>query len=202
VTIRSEEFFATRLFSAPFHIDCKPQDIRHPFDDVRDILRLAYTRHKDLRIMINPLHARQEEVMYSSKVWPMWEDWKRTLVRLNEEEARRVGQAPFPIWDFSGYNVVTVEPFPSLSDEAARMRWYWESSHYRSEAGALALARIFGGNGVELRFKDFGLLLTSSNIEGHLEKIRSDHAQWSKSNPEIVREIEAYRAGGEAGAAH
>jgi len=81
---------------------------------------------------------------------------------------------------------------PEKDDSLARMRWYWECSHYRKELGDLILDRIFDhraeGRTVP---EDFGVLLTPANIEAHLARIREEQARYRTSHPEDVAEIEA-----------
>jgi hypothetical protein len=194
LTLVSEEFFLTRLFAPPFHINCSSSDISHPIDDYRALLRIAYLRKIDLKIAINPIHARQVEVIDGAGLWASWEDWKRLLISVNQEEANVAGQAPFQIWDFSGYNLITTEPFPAIGDEKTRMRWYWESSHYKNELGSLVLKRIYGAAGDKSAPEDFGTLITSSNIETHLMAIRDERVRWSKANSDIVVEIRSLGA--------
>ncbi|MGB6020194.1 MAG: hypothetical protein WBF77_11440 [Sulfurimonadaceae bacterium] len=57
------------------------------------------------------------------------------------------------IWYFSGYNSITLDD-----------RNYYESSHYRPHIGSLIAQRIFRGKTKDVP-EDFGLLLTSDNID-------------------------------------
>jgi len=98
--------------------------------DYRSIFSIAHKKGIELHVLISPSHARQWEVVRALGLWPVWEDWKRLLVRINEEEAQRVGRMPFSLWDFSGYHDLTTEPVPALGDVETQMRWYHESSHY------------------------------------------------------------------------
>jgi hypothetical protein len=72
------------------------------------------------------------------------------------------------------------------------MRWYWESSHYKKELGDLVLDRVFGyahpGRTVN---EDFGVRLSSGNIEPHLERIRDERARWLAESAGEAAEIHA-----------
>ncbi len=157
-----------------------------PLSHIRDLLAFAHARGIDLKLLISPSHARQWETLAVDGLWTTWEEWKRRLVAMNEEEAGKAGRAPFALWDFSGYSAITMEPFPPAGSTAG-MKWYWESSHFKKEAGDVALNRIFGRAPVAT---DFGVLLTTSNIDSHLEAMRSGRAAWVSSHPEDVGEIE------------
>ena len=138
--------------------------------------------------MIGPAHARQWETVAVAGRWDLWEEWKRRLVMMNEDEARRAGRAPFPLWDFSGYNWMTTEPFPEAGDRGRRMTWYWESSHFVKEAGDRVLDRVAGKRDAA---DDFGVLLSSPMLESHLNAIRRGREEWKLRYPVDVAEIEA-----------
>ncbi|NDY42282.1 hypothetical protein G3N55_05425 [Dissulfurirhabdus thermomarina] len=145
------------------------------FEDLQAVIDLCRRRGIRLLAFISPAHARQWEVLHRSGAWPQWEEWKRRLVRM------------LPVWDFSGFNSVTVHD-----------RYYLESSHYRKEAGDLVLARLLGADAAVPA--DFGVLLTPGNIEAHLARIRRDRERWAAAHPEDVadiarlqREVEAER---------
>lgn len=159
------------------------------------ILRFAHENQIDLRILVSPSHARQWHLVWSIGLWDTWEAWKRTLVKQNEDIAKEMKRTAFPVWDFSGFNSITAEPFPSLCDKQKRMRWYWESSHYKRETGNLVLDRIFGRNTPTLPV-DFGVAMNSANIDAHLRATRHDHLSWVAQHPQDVAEIARARAAG------
>jgi len=162
-----------------------------PIEEIRAILIRAHRDHIVLKLLISPSHARQWETLAAADRWTQWEDWKHRLVKMNEEEARRAGQPPFPLWDFSGYNSITTETVPPLGDTQTMMRWYFDSSHYTPAAGDLVLDRIFNYKSPDRTVPDdFGVLLTPQNIEAHLARIRSDRARYRESHPQDVAEIE------------
>src|SRR5205823_3536266 len=98
----------------------------------------------------------------------------------------------FPIWDFSGYNSITGEDVPPVQDVKTRMHYYYESSHYTPATGDSVLDRIFGLKPNERSLPDnFGVLLTSRNIDAHLANIRYAREHYRQTHPEDVAEIEA-----------
>ena len=160
----------------------------------RTLLKTAYRREIDFRLMISPSHARQQEVIAAKGLWSTFEKWKRQLAQVNEDEARKAGKPSFPVWDFSGYNTYTTEEVPPLGDKMSSMEWYWESSHYKKELGDRVLDLIFShvepGRVVA---EDFGVKISSDNIEQHLAKIRRDREHWRTTHPSDVAETEALR---------
>jgi hypothetical protein len=163
-----------------------------PLAAIRSIMALAHQRHVKLYLFISPSHARQWEVLAAVGLWAPWEEWKRRLVRINQEEAVRAGQAPFSLWDFSGYHSLSTEALPNTSDDNATMYGYLESSHYKPIIGNLVLDRLFNlkvpGRSVP---EDFGVNLTPANIDGHLHAIRRAREHYRQTHHKDIAEIES-----------
>lgn len=163
-----------------------------PMEELREAIAIAYRFKTDMRLFIGPSHARQWETIGASGLWSQFEDWKRMLLQIVESEAEKAHASPFPVWDFSGYNTITVEEVPSVQDTNARMQYYYESSHYAPAAGDLVLDRIFNlpitGRAVP---SDFGVRLTRQNIEAHLANIRVARERYRRMHPDDVAEIES-----------
>lgn len=155
-------------------------------EDLRAILRLARMSQIDLRLFISPSHARQWETLAAAGLWSQWEEWKRLLVRLNEEEAGR--DTPFPLWDLSGYDDISTEPVPAAGDTKNIMRWYSDSSHYTPELGKRIIQRLFAKtqNGQP---DGWGLLISRENIEKHLRQVRSARERYRAAHPQDIVEI-------------
>ncbi|MDJ0511236.1 MAG: hypothetical protein QNJ64_18565 [Crocosphaera sp.] len=156
----------------------------------RMLLQKAYEDKIDFRIVINPSHARQWEIIRHLGLWEKFEEWKRELVKINEQEAAKFKVSPFPIWDFSGYNSLTTETVPDAQDKTTKMKWYYESSHFSKPLGDLVLDKVFAYEDKNRNIPgDFGILLTSENIEEHLSKIRSDQKLYEKNYQKDVDTI-------------
>lgn len=168
-----------------------PETKSSTFEYYAILLKTAYRYHIDLRIFISPSHVRQWEALRAEGLWPLFEEWKQKLVEINEQEAARSGESPYPLWDFSGYNSLTTEDVPPDGDSETQMKWYWESSHYKKELGDLVLDRIFDYHHPErIVPDDFGVLLTPKNIIAHLVQIRAKQREYQRLHPEDVAEIE------------
>lgn len=153
--------------------------------DFRAMVRLARQRGIDLRLFISPSHARQWETLAVAGLWEQWEDWKRQLVRINEEESGK-SAAAFPLWDFSGYDEVSTEAVPSAGDKKGAMRWYSDSSHYTPELGKRIVRRMFAADG-----EAWGLVLNGANVEAHLAQVRSARGRYRAAHPQDIAEIES-----------
>lgn len=153
-------------------------------DDFRAIVKLAREHQVDLRLFISPSHARQWETLAIAGLWEQWEDWKRQLVRINEEESGK-SAAAFPLWDFSGYDEVSSEAVPTSGDNKTLMRWYSDSAHYTPELGKRVVRRMFAADG-----EAWGLAMTGANVEAHLAQVRSARERYRATHPQDIAEIE------------
>ena len=156
-------------------------------EEIRALLRLAYGHRSDLRMFIGPSHARQWMTINVSGLWEKFEEWKQKLVIINEEEAFAANTVPFPIWDFSGFNTLTSEPVPSDKDKKSRMKYYFESSHYTPALGKLVVRKIYGVS--DNSSDDFGVQISSQNIQKHMELLRRKMLRWGQKHPSDVSEI-------------
>lgn len=156
-----------------------PETGQSSFDNLRKLLDIAYRDKIDLRMLISPSHARLWEALHAVGLWSKFEQWKREVVTINEQQAKKYGKQPFPLWDFSGYNAYTTE---TITDN---MKWYWESSHYKQELGNIVLNSVFEAKIAE----DFGVLINAKNIDKHLADIRIKQQQYRKSHPIDAAEV-------------
>jgi hypothetical protein len=185
IALASEsEYLATAYFRGPQLQYALATGSSRPLDRVRSLVAFAHANAIDLTLVIAPSHARQWETIAAAGLWGQAEAWKRALVTIVESEARNATRPRFPVWDFSGYNEVTTEPFPAL-DDATPMRWYYDSSHFNPAAGDRMLDRIAGREDIA-----FGVLLTQSNIDEHLARTREGRARWRATFPQDAAEIE------------
>lgn len=195
LTRMSEDDMYLRLnYAQPFGVDCGDKGRSNPMGSYRDILKLAYERGVDLRMAITPAHARQWETLRAAGLWQEWEQWKRTVLEVNQSIAKQLGREAFPIWDFSGYNAITTEPFPAEGDTQTVMRWYWESSHFRKEAGDLVLQKVFAPDAAETATQvpaNFGVRLQPAMIDSHFAAVRLAREAWAANNAAEVQEIAA-----------
>lgn len=140
-------------------------------NDFRHIVETCKKKNIELKVFISPRHITHSEAIKQAGLWSDFENWKREIVKMAT------------VWDFSGYNSITTEP---ISDQ---MKNYWDSSHYRKEVGDLILNRIFKVQEKTVP-NDFGVLLTSDNIELQLATKRVDHAVWARQNLHLVKFVQ------------
>ncbi|BAU63707.1 hypothetical protein STA3757_10740 [Stanieria sp. NIES-3757] len=155
----------------------------------REIVADCLANGIELRLFISPVHARHLEAMAIMELFPTFEQWKRDLVTIVEEEAVRFNQTSPTFWDFSGYNTITTEAIPPRGDKT-KMQWYLESSHYNRRLGNLLLDIVVRyPESIDDASEDFGELITVNNIEEHLTKIRQEQALYRRNYAFEVAEV-------------
>lgn len=161
------------------------------FEEYRQLLRFCYEREIDTRIATSPCHAWQWEALHASGLWPTFEEWKRLLLQVNLEEANAAGMEPYPVWDCAVFNEYTTEPVPQEGNAEATMKWYWDSSHFKSELGDMILDLILSNNATD---SSLGQALAPANLEAHLEKVRADRDRYQQTHPDDVATIQMLAA--------
>ncbi len=145
------------------------------FDLYRELVRDCAARGIDLVVAVSPVHALELEAMHVARAWDFFEQWKRELTLITDEESK--GAAP--VWDFSGYTPYTTEPVPFDDKIVDGMKWHWESSHFKRALGDIVLGQLLGEDAPNTQV---GERMTTATIERHLQKIRSDRAAWVNAN--------------------
>ena len=151
-------------------------------EEFRRVVRVCRDNGIELTIALNPVHALDLELWRAGQNWERLEQWKRDVVSVLNKEG--VAQR-FPVWDFSGYFEFTTEEVPPAGDAAARMKFYFENSHYTPALGAMMLDRMFG-----TATNDFGAKITAANIEEHLQRIINQRETYARTHPDEVQWVE------------
>lgn len=86
------------------------------------------------------------------------------------------------VWCFYGVNPITINP-----DNFDANGW-----HFKPKVAELVFAKVFGDTNKTVP-ADFGVKLTSQNIDAHLAKLKADRTKWRASHPVDVAEIEALK---------
>ncbi len=136
---------------------------------VRALARACRQRGTGLVIVMPPVHAVHLEIIRAIGLWDGFESWKRAIVAIAREEGGASG-ARIPVWDFTGPSAYTVEAVPPPRRDAAPMRWWWESSHFRPELGNLVIARVMGA---PVDGPPLGVRLDEGSIDEHLAALRA-----------------------------
>ena len=161
-----------------------------------DVNRLEYLRKIiqdtqqagiELKLLIAPVHAIHLQGLQAIDRWGEFEQWKRDLVKLIEEEGF---QAAVPLYDFATYGVLNKERLPPPNDRTL-MQFWWDNSHAKPSLGNLVLYHLFGQSDPKQPVPDtFGPRLTVEGIEAHLQAQRDASAEYSQNYPEEVQMVQ------------
>ncbi|ATH82685.1 hypothetical protein CO724_16480 [Ectopseudomonas mendocina] len=152
----------------------------------REVLLAAHQHGHEFVLFFSPSHPRLWEVLDIRIGWHVFEQWKREMVRINEEVAGEVGRSPFPLWDFTGYHPLHIEALPEADERRPVMQNYWDTSHFKERLGNILIRRLYD---TENKYKSFGQRLTGDTIEQHLNRLRVQRAAWLRQNPELRKDM-------------
>ena len=138
---------------------------RFAMSDLGDILDLCELHGTRAIVYIHPMPADSLEVIDLLGYWPVFEEWKRELLKLVSQYPHRKTASGVELWDFSDFDAFSTE---SVRPDRLDLQWFWESWHYRRALGDLIIKRLFDKSDVS-----FGAALTEANMESHLAAIRA-----------------------------
>lgn len=154
---------------------------------IQRIVEFCRAQNIELLLYLTPAHAHQLEIAAATGEWPTIENGKRALVQILADDAgKHPGKAAFPLFDFSDYTSITTEDLPP-SGSHAEMKYYWESSHFKAEAGDRVLNRIFEAGEAP---DDFGIRLDQEKIESALANARAQQQAYRASHQEDIARIQ------------
>lgn len=158
-------------------------------EQLRTLLQLCYGNLLTVKVIINPFHARFFELIHAGGLWPFYQEWLKAVVSLVENEAKALGQPPYPILDFSGYSAYNTEAF--VFTRAMPTQWYIESSHFNAKLGERIIQRIYQPEGKALEQAGFGVALEAQTIQKHITQLEQGREAYCKAHPEVIAAIQA-----------
>lgn len=139
--------------------------------DYRSIITSAKKNNVETLTYIPPIHATLFYGFITSERWSQYKSWLRSMVLVH------------PTWDFSGCNSVTTQSIHP------KMATYFDASHYTMKVGDWLLKRMLNSE-ISSIPSDFGVLVTSENVDDHLNKLFDDCLAWQQENPELVEWVD------------
>ena len=153
-------------------------------EDFRTLVTFARQQGITLYVYTSPSHVRSQVLVEQAGLWPQYEAWKAELVAV-------LAANHTPLWEFGGADPrFTAEALPAKGDTTSRMKWYWESSHFRRELGDVALERILGAPERD-ETRGFGVPLTLANVEQELQRVKREITTWQAEHPDELKEMTA-----------
>jgi|TARA_Y100000310_G_scaffold132532_1_gene131546 hypothetical protein len=161
------------------------------FQYLRKILEISKEDGLDVRLFIQPAHAYLLEVLRIMGMMQDYEKWQRELITLIEDVNHRYPESPeFPLWDFSGYNSVTMDEVPPPETPSRPMRWYVDIGHYSKALGDIIQDRIFSFHEAgRVVPEDFGVQINSKNIDRHQTSRKIKQREYMQTYQEDIKEL-------------
>ena len=101
-----------------------------------NILNLLQEHNIKAYFIFSPVHAYYYATLEKHGFWDEYLDWLQVISKAVLEN-----KGDFTLWDPSGFNEASSEKVPEPADKTP-MKWYWEASHFRWEAGQEILNAI------------------------------------------------------------
>lgn len=152
-------------------------------NELRDLLVSCRQRGIETFVLINPFHAVMLDVLRQAGLWPRYLAWKAAVA---DVVAGVNADGPGPriaLWDFSGYNAVTLEPV--LVDGRLRneLEYFADPFHYKRNVGALMLRRMVAG---EEAVPGFGRELTPAEAAAEPARLEAGHEAFLRDQAAYV----------------
>ncbi len=161
-------------------------------DAFRELLDICVKSNIDIVVFISPVHARQLEIIRNEGSWDIFEEWERQIVNIVDLANKQLPKNDaIPLWDFADYNAITMELPPAIGNKQASMKWYWESSHYKSAVGEIILEKIFDAKSKKPILNGFGTPLDKRTIEAHLSEIRRQQQNYANMFPGEISDVQS-----------
>jgi hypothetical protein len=148
------------------------------------ILSTAASKNIKVVILLPPSYIDEFEILKQTRVLDIYYNWKADLVRViahAQDSGTNVG-----LWDFNQINEYSIEDLPKKNDRKAKMRWFWETNHFKAELGDRIIASLMGDAGSE-----FGAQLTPENIGSQLAEMHDRLLEFEGSHTRDVSRITA-----------
>jgi len=136
-----------------FQYSTDPKDTS--FQHLTAMLDLARNNNIKVTIIINPLHKIVLDYYEEIGKLPLFEEWKRNLIATVKANADKYRASPYPLWDFAYHNKITDEDIPAEGDKVSRMKYFWDTNHYKENVGD-AILSIIQGKSIPTEYKNFG----------------------------------------------
>ena len=154
------------------------------FHYLERLLVEAQSNGIDVALVISPSHAFFYEALDYLDYEKMYRDWKRRIVNINDDVAKRLGNNPYTVWDYAFYSDLTTEPLPQRSDIGARMTWYFDPVHFKHATGDTVLDQVYLGHDGP------GMQITSENLAEKIEAQQESRQQLLLDDSDFLQPLD------------
>lgn len=164
------------------------------FGALRAFLHTAADSGADIKLVIYPYHAQMLALFESAGLWPLFEQWKRGVVREVAELRRLRPGVQVALVDFSGFGPYNCEPIPRNDQRTAETSWYWEAGHFKKALGDLVLQRLMTGAPGAATDPSFDMALEAGSEAANGARIAAERTRCVAAQPEIFAAAARYVA--------
>lgn len=173
-----KKFLHDEWFPAPQYAFALTADGQSPgLDYFQQSLALLYQQGVNTTIIMAPMHATLLMALQECGLWDNYEQWKRELVRINQQEALATKREPFRIMDYARLNSYTTTILPTDPQSTQRLPWFDDSAHASASFGNLILAELQNDR------MEIGQALMPDTIDIDLAKQRVDVERYTEQHP-------------------
>lgn len=142
---------------------------------------LNYCMQENIQVffLISPVHSIMLDIFQKHNLWTQYFQWERALATMVANANASLPSPLFVLWDFSGYNSITTTQVYNDKNKYTPNEYYADPFHYKRIVGRTMLETVLTGT---CPVQDFGVLLTSENIESHLSDLHREREQHSSKN--------------------
>ena len=139
------------------------------------------------------MHVYFLEILKTLGMMEDYEEWQNLLIDLVEEVDMKYSSNPnYPLWDFSGYNTVTMDEVPPAGSSNLFMDWYYDVGHFKKKLGDRIQDRIFNYNDARRVLpEDFGMQINSKNINFYQHAQRNVRMRYLISHQREIKELDS-----------
>jgi hypothetical protein len=143
-----------------------------------------------LDFFVTPEHVAELLLYYEGNIWPLFEKFKRSLLRAAEAGKSRYG-IEFRVFDFGTLNDVMTQPIRQIDTKTVHDPYFGDPVHYRKPIGDFILSTMYGCKIDEAVPSDFGLELRRDNIDAHLASEKAKLEAYRRADPELVHKVQS-----------
>ena len=166
---------------------------------LRQLIASSAQCGNELVLVTYPYHSQLLLLFRETGLWNAFEDWKRLLVSVVEEEKQKHA-AQVRLIDFAYFSQPSMEPIPAPQDRATEVHWYWEAGHFKRALGDVALDALFTPPPASDKRALTAVPLSSTSIEAWLVEVRQQEADFLRERPGDLRPVRDAVAGGSSAA--
>jgi len=151
-------------------------------DEITKTLDFCYREKIPCTFFATPVHLFHLEIFEAAGLLPLWEEWHRRIVTINEDLASQYQVTPFTIWGFNAVEVAVTERIAKPAD--LETPWFTDNVHFRPRFGHLILDAL-----LENATQAGETELTTANVDKYLNEVQRLREKFTQLHAKQVRRM-------------